>query len=130
MKASTAGLVLLLVGCDPVARGDRAWEAGDMAAAAEAWADQSSLDEVHRARLTRALLQLSVADDPTKDGITAAEIPAMLEVAAEADVRVEGFMTIGVHGDAAASAAASIESWRIARITRWWRSTISLQTSL
>ena len=63
---------------------------------------------------TRALLQLSVADDPTKDGITAAEIPAMLEVAAEADVRVEGFMTIGVHGDAAASAAAFEEVDRLA----------------
>ena len=62
----------------------------------------------------RALLQLSVADDPTKDGITAAEIPSMLEVAEAADVRVEGFMTIGVQGDAAASAAAFHEVDRLA----------------
>jgi len=62
----------------------------------------------------RALLQLSVADDPTKDGITGAEIPSMLEVAEAADVRVEGFMTIGVQGDAAASAAAFHEVDRLA----------------
>ena len=54
----------------------------------------------------RALLQLSVADDPTKDGITADQVETMLEVAQEADVQIEGFMTIGLQGDADASRAA------------------------
>ncbi len=63
---------------------------------------------------SRALLQLSVADDPTKDGITSDQIESMLEVAADADVHVDGFMTIGVQGDAAASAAAFREVDRLA----------------
>lgn len=65
---------------------------------------------------SRVLLQLSVADDPTKDGITAAAIPEMLEAASAADVVVEGFMTIGVHGDAEASKAAFVEVDRLATV--------------
>ena len=44
----------------------------------------------------RALLQMSVADDPTKDGITADQLPMMLEAAEAAAVVVDGLMTIGV----------------------------------
>ena len=67
-----------------------------------------------RAPGASVLLQMAVADDPTKDGIAAAEIDEMLEVAAEADVEVRGLMTIGVLDDADATRAAFREVARLA----------------
>lgn len=51
-------------------------------------------------------LQINPTNDPTKDGVGAADIESMLETAATADVQVDGLMTIGVHGDAEATRAA------------------------
>lgn len=49
------------------------------------------------------LLQINPTSDPSKDGVGAGDIEAMLETAEATGVRVDGLMTIGVQGDAEAT---------------------------
>ena len=54
----------------------------------------------------RVLIQIRPDADPSKDGVTGAELPALLAAADEAGVEVRGLMTMGVHGDPEATRAA------------------------
>ena len=56
-----------------------------------------------RADAAEILIQVRPIDDPTKDGVSPAELPAMLAIAGELGVSVRGLMTIGVHGDPVAT---------------------------
>jgi tetratricopeptide (TPR) repeat protein len=62
-RSSSPGLlILLLTGCDPVSRGDKAWEAGEVERAVTAWQDAEELDPDHQGRLARALIRLGQLD--------------------------------------------------------------------
>ena len=50
------------------------------------------------------LVQIRHEQDPTKDGVLAQELPAILELAQESGVRVRGLMTMGIFGDLHATA--------------------------
>lgn len=67
-----------------------------------------------RGEAARVLIQVRPHDDETKDGVRPDEIDGMLTIADSAGVVVEGLMTIGVMGDAPATAAAFAELDRIA----------------
>lgn len=54
---------LILLGCDPVERGDEAWAAGDVDAAVAAWGEAEGLDAPHQQRLARALYKLDRQDE-------------------------------------------------------------------
>ncbi len=71
MRASWA--LLALVACDPVARGDAAWDEGRTADAVAAWRSAEDLDPAHRGRLARALVRLGdlEAAAQTLDGLPA-----------------------------------------------------------
>ncbi|GEM_PF-3348273 len=56
------GLLLLATGCDPVARGDAAWDDGRVEDAVTAWTEAEELDTAHRGRLARALVRLGRLD--------------------------------------------------------------------
>ena len=63
MRRSSVPLILLLAtGCDPVARGDAAWEEGQVQAAVDAWSDADTLDAEHQARLARGQIRLGKLD--------------------------------------------------------------------
>ncbi len=47
-----------LAGCDPGARGDRAWEDGDIERAVQVWASAGDLEPAHQGRLARAQIRL------------------------------------------------------------------------
>lgn len=56
--------------------------------------------EIGRRQLDgRALIQISAPGDDTKDGADPKELDSLLSTAEEHGVKIQGLMTIGVHGD-------------------------------
>ncbi len=68
-------LPLALVACDPVARGDAAWEESRLEDAVAAWSESETLDAAHQGRMARALVRLGRYDDAAVwiDGLPVAE---------------------------------------------------------
>lgn len=87
VSGALLGLALAgLTACDPVKRGDEAWEAGETQAAADAWLEAGELDVVHQQRLARALYKLERPE----------ESAALLDGVAGPDRTGEGHLVAGM----------------------------------
>lgn len=79
-------VVLMVLACSDVRRGDRAWREGDVAGAVEAWASSPELDDLHRQRLARGLVQLQRHE----------EARAAMEPVPDVSLTADGWMARGL----------------------------------